>query len=222
MMRRFRNRLEAGRLLGERLRQESLRRPVWVLAVPRGGVEVGYAIARALQAPMEVIIARKIGAPGNPELGIGAVSYGGTIVWNEPLVRALGLSEAQLRRLADDEYLELRRREHVYRRNRPMPSLKGTTVILTDDGLATGITARAAIEAIRAMNPAEIVLAVPVCAPESAEEIRPLVDRMICLLTPSPFYAVGMWYQEFPQLMDDEVLAYLEAAQDNINRQARE
>ncbi len=222
MMRRFRNRLEAGRLLGERLRQESLRRPVWVLAVPRGGVEVGYAIARALQAPMEVIIARKIGAPGNPELGIGAVSYGGTIVWNEPLVRALGLSEAQLRRLADDEYLELRRREHVYRRNRPMPSLKGTTVILTDDGLATGITARAAIEAIRAMNPAEIVLAVPVCAPESAEEIRPLVDRMICLLTPSPFYAVGMWYQEFPQLMDDEVLAYLEAAQGNINRQARE
>ncbi len=210
-MRRFRNRLEAGRLLGEKLREASLRRPIRVLAIPRGGVEVGYAIGRTLGVPMEAIVARKIGAPGNPELGVGAISYGGTVVWNEELVRALGLSPQQLKRMAADELLELRRREHVYRRGRPMPPLEGTTVILTDDGLATGITARAAVEALRRTRPREIILAVPVCAPEAADEMTSAVDRLVCLMMPEPFYAVGMWYEEFPQLADDEVLAYLEA-----------
>ncbi len=217
MTRRFRNRLEAGERLGPEVRRRIGDEAAWVLAIPRGGVAVGYGVAKALRAPMEILVARKIGAPHNPELGIGAISHGGVTVWNNELIGALGLSPSELERLKAREALELKRREHVYRRGRPMPDLGGRTAVVVDDGLATGITARAAVEAARGLNAARVVLAVPVCAPESARELRPYVDDLICLEAPDHFYAVGVWYVDFPQMTDEEVLAYFEAANRSVN-----
>ncbi len=212
MQRRFRNRLEAGELLGATLQQYALEQPVWVMGIPRGGVVVAYGVAKALKAPLDAIVARKIGAPNNPELGIGAISQGGVTLWNESLVNALNLSPTELERLRQKEALELTRREHVYRGNRPLPNLQGVTVVVVDDGLATGITAQAAVESVRRMGAKHTILAVPVCAPGSFEMMEGYVDRLLCLEQPDKFHAVGLWYVDFPQVSDEEVLAYIDAA----------
>jgi len=206
----FEDRVEAGRRLGERL-QEHKGQPVIVVALPRGGVVVGYEVARALEAPLDVLVARKLGAPGRPELGIGAIAPGGVRVLDQAAVTWLGITPEQLDEVTAREEVEMGRRIRSYRGDRPPLDVRGRTVILVDDGLATGGTARAAIASLRQRGAARIVLAVPVCAPESARAIAEEADEVVCLLTPEDFRAVGYWYQDFAQTTDDEVLALLNA-----------
>jgi predicted phosphoribosyltransferase len=207
---RFRDRREAGHELGERLQAELLTDPI-VLALPRGGVPVGYEIAVALGAPLDVLVARKVGAPGQIEYGIGAIAEGGTIVMDADAVRAVGLSPAGFAELAEAERSELERRVLRYRSGRPLPTLTGRSAIIVDDGLATGVTAEAALGSVRAAGPEQVVLAVPVAAPETAERFRCLVDVLVCLYAPHNFAAVGRWYQRFEQTSDDEVARLLAA-----------
>jgi predicted phosphoribosyltransferase len=207
----FRDRRDAGRQLGERLRAESLTDPV-VLALPRGGVPVGYEIAVALGAPLDVLVARKVGAPGHLEYGIGAIAEGGAVVMDVGAVRAAGLSPEGFARLAEAESSELERRVRCYRQGRPLPPLMGRSVVIVDDGLATGVTAEAALRSVQAAEPEQVVLAVPVAAPETAERLRPLVDLLVCLYAPNDFAAVGRWYQRFDQTSDTEVARLLAAA----------
>lgn len=207
----FRDREDAGRQLGERLAEYRVD-DLLVLALPRGGVVVGYEVARALGAPLDIIVARKLGAPYQRELGIGAIAPGGVRVLDEQMVHQLGITPAQIERIVAEETQEMERRLQHYRGNRPLPQSAGRTVILVDDGLATGVTARAAIQAIRRQEPRRLVLAVPVCPPETAQALHPLVDDLICLATPSDFHAVGLWYESFTQTSDDEVIYLLERA----------
>lgn len=208
---RFHDRQDAGRQLGALLQRYRDENPV-VLALPRGGVAVGYEVARVLGAPLDVLVARKIGAPGQPELGIGAVAPGGVRVVDERAVHWLGVSEAELESIAAAETAEMERREARYRDGRPPVDLSGRTAILVDDGLATGVTARAAIAAVRRRGPRRLVLAVPVCAWETTGRIRPLVDELVCAHTPDDFRAVGLWYADFGQLADEDVTRLLERA----------
>ncbi|MEU1889574.1 phosphoribosyltransferase [Streptomyces pristinaespiralis] len=180
-----------------------------VLALPRGGVPVAAEVARALKAPLDVIVVRKIGAPGHPEMGIGAIAGEDPPVYDRQALERLGLAEDDLAADIARERAELRRREDLYRSGRPAPGLDGRTVILIDDGLATGATARAALRHLRSRNPARLILAVPVCAPQAAETIRQDADDLICLHQPSSFRAVGQWYEEFAQVSDNEVIATL-------------
>ncbi len=207
----FQDRQDAGRQLAERLLGSRYEAPV-VLALPRGGVVVGYEVALALEAPLDVIVARKLGAPGNPEFGFGAVGPGGVRVVDDNTVRMLGLSEAQIEQIAARETEEMERRMRRYHGDRPPLELQGRTVILVDDGLATGVTARSAIQAIRAQKPRQLVLAVPVSARDTAEAIRSEVDELVCLNAPLAFMAVGQWYHEFGQTSDGEVIELLERA----------
>jgi putative phosphoribosyl transferase len=202
---RFRDRIEAGRLLAERLRAYEGRDDTVVLALPRGGVPVGHEVARALGAPLGVFVVRKVGVPGHEELAMGAIASGGVILLNEGLVQRLGLGQEQLERAVARELAELHRREQAYMGGRDQPDLEGKTVILVDDGLATGSTMRAAALAVRRLDPARIVVAVPVAAPETCEQFNDVVDETICVLTPRPFHAVGMWYEDFSETSDDEV-----------------
>lgn len=207
----FDDRKDAGRRLAERL--SSYRgRDVIVLALPRGGVEVGYEVARSLDAPLDVIVARKIGAPGQPELGIGAVAPGGVRILDPQAIRWLGVTDDQIAWIAAQEEEEMDRRLQEYRGNAAPMDLRGKTVILVDDGLATGVTARAAVEAVRNEGAREIVLAIPVCAAETAEAFRARVDSVVCVSTPPDFRAVGLWYRDFSQVTDEEVKALLERA----------
>jgi putative phosphoribosyl transferase len=203
--RRFRDRTEAGRLLAELLHEYAGRDDVIVLALPRGGVPVGYEVAQALGAPLDVFVVRKLGVPGHEELAMGAVATGGLLVLDEGLVRALGIPEDELRRVVEAELRELERRDAEYRGNREPPDLEGKTVILVDDGLATGSTMRAAALAVRRLNPARIVVAVPVAAEETCDAFRDVVDDIVCGATPKPFRAVGLWYEDFSQTTDEEV-----------------
>ncbi|MFE6171402.1 phosphoribosyltransferase [Streptomyces sp. NPDC056464] len=209
---RFRDRAEAGRELAEqlRLRQEkgTLPHPV-VLALPRGGVAVAREIARVLQAPLDVLVVRKIGAPFHEEFGVGAVAGGGPVLYDELTLSRLGLGEADLAPVVERERKELRRREECYRQGRPAPELRGRTAVVVDDGVATGSTARAALRAARHQGPERLVLAVPVCAPEAAEELRREVDEFVSLQQPPLFSSVGEWYEDFRQLTDADVLAAL-------------
>jgi putative phosphoribosyl transferase len=205
LSRRFRNREEAGRLLADRLRKYANRSDVIVLALPRGGVPVGFEIASALQVRLDVFVVRKLGVPGQEELAMGAIASGGVRVLNEEIVRGLGLSSSAIERTAQEEEQELLRREQLYRNGRPFPELKNRIVILVDDGLATGSSMRAAAQALRRHEPARIIVAVPTAAPETCEEFKSEVDEIICAITPEPFYAVGLWYEEFPQTSDEEV-----------------
>ena len=205
----FRDRRDAGKQLSERLLHLRGHSPI-VLALPRGGVVVGNEVARALGAPLEVIVARKLGAPGNPEFGFGAIGPGGERVLDRNTVRMLGLTEADIELVAREELQELERRLHHYRGDRPMPELRGRTAIVVDDGLATGVTARAALRAVRRMQPARLVLAVPVSPPDTAESMAAEVDEFVCLHTPPGFMAVGQWYEVFYQTSDEEVLQILE------------
>ncbi len=208
----FEDRRDAGRRLAERLAPYAEERPV-VFALPRGGVPVGAEVSRSLGAPLEVIVSRKLGAPGQPEFGIGAVTPGGVRVLNERAVRALGIEEDYLQMVSARELAEAERRLRLFRgEGRPYPDLKGRTAILVDDGLATGVTARAALLALRRMNPQRLVLAVPVCAVQTAELLRPETDELICLLAPADLEAVGLWYRNFEQTSDEEVVRLLEQA----------
>jgi predicted phosphoribosyltransferase len=208
----FRDRDEAGRELAEQLRVRyengTLPHPV-VLALPRGGVAVAREIARALEAPLDVLVVRKIGAPFHEEFGVGALAGEDPPLFDEQSLYRLGLSEADLAPVVERERKELRRREERYRQGRPAPRLRGRTAVVVDDGVATGSTARVALRAVRNQGPERLVLAVPVCAPEAAEELRRVVDEFVCLYQPSLFSAVGEWYEDFGQLTDTDVLEAL-------------
>lgn len=210
----FADRKQAGLKLAEKLVRFKDRRPI-VLALPRGGVAVGFEIARALAAPLDVALAQKLGAPDQPELAIGAIALGATpeIVADAGLITALGVSADQLRAVEAQVLAELRRRQDVYRAGRPPAAIRGCTAILVDDGIATGATARAALRATRDQQPAWLVLAVPVAARDSLTTLAAIADEIICLLRPRWFTAVGRFYRHFPQLEDHEVLAFLEQAE---------
>jgi putative phosphoribosyl transferase len=207
----FKDRLDAGRELAVALHKYRDRAPI-VVALPRGGVPVGYEVARALDAPLDVIIARKLGAPGHPELGIGAIAQGGALYLDADLIARLGVSGAYLKRVAQEELGELQRRLRLYRGDRLPLDVAGRTVLLVDDGLATGVTVRAAVRALRAQEPYEIVVAVPVCPAQTARALRAEVDDVVCAVTPDDLYAVGAWYLDFDQTPDEQVLALLARA----------
>lgn len=207
----FADREEAGKLLGaEVLRRIGKRADAIVLALPRGGVPVGYEVARALEAPLDVFIVRKLGVPGQEELAMGAIASGGVRVLNDDVLRYVPTSRSMIDLVAEREGRELERREKSYRGNRPPLNVEGRTVIVVDDGLATGSTMRAAVRALQKMKPREIVVAVPVAAPSTCAELGAEVDEMICLRTPEPFQAVGLWYDDFSQTTDAEVHELLE------------
>jgi erythromycin esterase-like protein/adenine/guanine phosphoribosyltransferase-like PRPP-binding protein len=201
----FRDRREAGRQLAAKLSAYANRRDLLVLAMPRGGVPVAYEIARALGAPLDVFVVRKLGVPGYEELAMGAVATGGVRVLNDGVVKQLGIPGHLIEAVAARELQELARRERLYRGGRPPPDVSGRTAILVDDGLATGATMHAAIQALRQQLPARIVVAVPTASPETCEEMRSEVDDVVCAITPDPFHAVGRWYQDFSQTTDEEV-----------------
>ena len=208
----FRNRRDAGRFLAKRLARYAGQPGVLVLALPRGGVPVAYEVARALGAPLDLFLVRKLGLPGHEELAMGAIASGGVQVLNERVV-SQGIPGHIIQQVARNERRELERRERAYRGNRPPPEIRGHTVILVDDGLATGATMRAAAEALRRLGPSRLVVAVPVAAPETCEEFRGEVDEIVCGRTPEPFQAVGLWYDDFSQTTDEEVRDLLERTQ---------
>jgi putative phosphoribosyl transferase len=189
-----------------------------VLALPRGGVPVGYEVARELHAPLDIFLVRKLGVPEQPELAMGAVASGGVRVLNEGVVRGLRIPMQVINSETQRELAELHRREHAYRGDRPPPDLSGRTVILVDDGLATGSTMRAAVAAVRELGPQRTVIAVPVAAAETCRSFESLVDEIICPATPPDFFSVGSWYEDFAQTTDDEVRSLLERA-DEEHRQ---
>jgi putative phosphoribosyl transferase len=207
----FRDREDAGRRLAERLARYQGENPM-IFALPRGGVPVGYEVARALKAPLEVFIARKLGAPNQPELGIGAVAQDGSRVLNESIVETIGVSKEYIERVAAEETKEAERRLKLFRGERPEPEVRERTVILVDDGIATGVTTRAAIVALRRRDPRRLVLAVPVCAAHTAESLRGEVDELVCLEAPSDLMAISIWYRHFEQTSDEEVIELLKHA----------
>jgi predicted phosphoribosyltransferase len=209
MWERFRDRQEAGRVLAEVLRPYAGRDDLLVLALPRGGVPVGFEVARALEAPLDVMLVRKLGVPGHEELAMGAIASGGVRIVSADIVSAFGIPDRVLATVAAAEEEELQRRERVYREARPIPDVSGKTVILVDDGLATGSTMRAAVATLRAMGAGWVVAAVPVAPPETCDALRDVVDQMVCVLTPDPFLAVGAWYEDFSETSDETVRALL-------------
>jgi predicted phosphoribosyltransferase len=202
---RFRNRTDAGRQLAGKLAPYADRPDVVVLALPRGGVPVASEVARALGAPLDVFVVRKLGVPGHEELAMGAVATGGLRVLNDEIVRGLDIPEREIAAVADRELHELSRRQRLYRGDHPPPDVGGRTVILVDDGLATGATMRAAVQALRQQQPARIVVAVPTASPDTCEALKAAADDVVCAMTPEPFFAVGHWYDDFTQTTDDEV-----------------
>jgi len=218
----FRDRVHAGQVLAEQLRRYANRPDVLVLALPRGGVPVAHEVAVALHVPIDVFLVRKLGVPGHEELAMGAVASGGLRVVNEDVVQSLGLSEAVIDRVAAKEMIELNRREREYRGDRPEPDPGGRIVILVDDGLATGSTMRAAAQALAVRQPAKIVVAVPLAAPETCQALAREVDEVICAVTPQPFYAVGLWYEDFDQTSDEAVRTLLADARREASGADRE
>jgi putative phosphoribosyl transferase len=206
----FADRREAGRELASRLGRYLGREDVVVLGLPRGGVPVAYEIATALGAPLDVFLVRKLGVPGHAELAMGAIASGGVRVLNTDVIRWYGLPESAIDRVAAEEQEELARREREYRREQAPLDLRGRTVVLVDDGLATGSTMKAAVKAVRTLEPARIVVAVPVGASDTCRELTELADEVVCAHTPEPFSAVGLWYRDFSQTTDDEVRDLLE------------
>ena len=208
---RFRDRVDAGRRLADKLRTQSLNEPV-VFGLARGGVPVAYEVAGGLDAPLDVFVARKVGAPHQPELGIGAIAEGGGRVANSRALRAVGVSPDQFESLVEREQVELDRRVQHYRGDRGLPDVHDREVVLVDDGLATGVTAEAALRSLRLQAPRRLVMAAPACAPDTAERLRTVADQVFCLISPADFYAVGVWYEDFGQTTDDEVLNLLSKA----------
>jgi predicted phosphoribosyltransferase len=211
-MAQFTDRRDAGKVLAQKLLDYANRPEVTVFGLPRGGVPVAYEVAHALNAPLDIFIVRKLGLPGHEELAIGAIASGGIRVLNEDIIHALSISQKLIDIVAQRELQELQRRERSYRGDRPAPQVRDRTIILIDDGLATGASMRAAVTGVRAQHPARIVIAVPAAARELCDAFQFEVDEMICAITPEPFYGVGRWYEDFSQVTDDEVRAYLEEA----------
>lgn len=214
---RFRDRTEAGRLLGQRLATYANRPDILILALPRGGVPVAFEVAKALNAPLDVFVVRKLGVPGNEELAMGAVATGGIRVLNEEVIRALDIPETVIQTVTEKEKQELERREFIYRGNRPPLDVHARTVILVDDGLATGSTMRAAVAALKQQQPARIIVAVPVAAPSTCEELRSEVDEIVCIITPEPLFAISLWYEDFSQTTDEEVRDLLQRARNEFS-----
>jgi predicted phosphoribosyltransferase len=206
----FKDRRHAGQVLAEQLSRFAGRDDVVVLALPRGGVPVGFEVARALNAPLDVFVVRKLGVPGQEELAFGAIASGGVRVLNEGIIHTLRLTDAMIERISERERQELLRREHLYRGDRPAPDLTRQTVIVVDDGLATGATMRAAVDAIKLLRAGQIVVAVPVGSRDTCSAMRRISDVLcVCAEMPEPFYGVGLWYEDFSQTTDEEVTELL-------------
>jgi len=199
-------------MLAAMLREYADRNDVVVLALPRGGVPVGFEVAKALNVPLDVFVVRKLGLPGQEELAMGAIASGGVRVVNRELTRALGIPEEVVDQITQEEHRELERREREYREGRPPIDVRGKTVILVDDGLATGSSMRVAAFALRQKQPAQIIVAVPVAARDSCEELESVADKVVCAVTPEPFWGVGQWYEDFSQTSDEEVRDLLRRA----------
>lgn len=211
----FENRQEAGKKLATGLYKYREESP-FVLSLPRGGVPIGYEIAEVLHAPLDILVVRKIGLSGNREFGIGAIAEGGVRVLDKTTIEVLGIDEEEIEDTIELEEEELKRRVRIYRGGRFLSNLQGKTIILADDGMATGITAKAAIESVKKLNPKKIVLVSPVCALDTVESLRKLVDEVICLAMPFDFMAVGAWYKNFTQVSDEEVVDLLKKARKNL------
>ncbi|AUB35850.1 putative phosphoribosyltransferase [Nostoc flagelliforme CCNUN1] len=212
---RFKDRRFAGQVLAEELAAYTNRPDVVVLGLPRGGVPVAFEVAKALNAPLDILVVRKLGVPNQEELAMGAIASGGVRILNEYIISLVKISDEVIARVAVQEERELERRERLYRPNSAFPDLQGRTVILVDDGLATGATMWAAVVAVRKQQPAQIVIAVPVAAPETCHELEAKVNKIVCISTPSPFQSVGLWYENFPQTTDEEVCHLLAKAAKN-------
>ncbi len=210
----FRDRSDAGRQLAEKLKSYAYRSDVLLLALPRGGVVVAFEVSQMLGIPMDVFLVRKVGVPGHEELAMGAITANGTRVINYDVLESLGITQDEFDAAARREYSELERRKKIYRGDQPELEVAGKTVIVIDDGLATGASMRVAVVSLRKNHPLRIVVAVPTGATETCNELKELADEVICLYEPSPFYGVGMWYQDFSQISDDEVSGLLRAAQE--------
>jgi predicted phosphoribosyltransferase len=202
---RFQDRREAGQQLAQRLMSHAGDPDALVLALPRGGVPVAYEVALALRAPLDIFLVRKLGVPGQVELAMGAIATGGVRILNQQVIEGLGIPEDIVDRVTANEQEELLRRERLYRGDNPPPKVRGRTVILIDDGLATGSTMRAAVAAVRRLKPAHLVVAVPVAAPSTYAEFQTEVEKVVCVHTPQPFHAVGLWYERFSQTTDEEI-----------------
>ncbi|MBD2525802.1 phosphoribosyltransferase [Nostoc sp. FACHB-133] len=209
MWQKFRNRTEAGKLLAARLTEYANRSDVLVLGLPRGGVPVAFEVARTLDAPLDVCLVRKLGVPGHKELAMGAIATGGVHVLNENVVDWLRIPQATIDEVAAIEMRELERRNLAYRGNHPLPKVKNHTIILVDDGIATGATIRAAIATLKKQQPRELVVAVPVAAASTCEELQAEVDKVVCVMIPEDLYAIGIWYENFEQITDAEVCELL-------------
>lgn len=215
----FRDRIDAGRQLAKKLTRYFGHSDVLVLALPRGGVPVAYPVAKALQAPLDVFLVRKLGLPGQEELAIGAIASGDVRVLNNDVVKALNIPPEIIDQVAQRELRELERRESAYRGNRPQQDVRDRIVILVDDGLATGSSMRAAITALRRWSPAKVIAAVPVASSKACTEIATVADEVVCLKTPKPFSAVGIWFDDFTQVSDEQVCTLLAQAQhDGMDR----
>lgn len=206
---RFRDRVQAGQLLAAQLKAYANRPDVLVLGLPRGGVPVAYEVAKALHAPLEVCLVRKLGVPTHKELAMGAIASGGVRVLNYDVVSWLGIPSRTIDEVAARELKELQRRDRAYRGDRPAPEIRDRTVILVDDGIATGSTMRAAIAVLKPQHPARLIVAIPVAPPQTCAEIKAEVDELVCLLSPPDFYAIGVWYDNFSQTTDEEVRSLL-------------
>jgi predicted phosphoribosyltransferase len=202
---RFKDRHDAGRQLAEELTNYQNREDVILLALPRGGVPVGYEIARELGIRLDVYLVRKLGVPGHEELAFGAISTGGVKTFNEDVVRSVGLTDREIDPVVEREEAELRRREEAYRGDAPAPEIEDQVAILVDDGLATGASMRAAVESVRQQGPKETVVAVPTAPPDTCQKLSRTADAVYCLMTPEPFGGVGAWYEDFAQTSDEEV-----------------
>ena len=205
----FQHRVEAGEQLADRLKRYADHDDVMVLALPRGGVPVGFEVARALRVPFDVFVVRKLGVPGHEELAMGAIASGGIRLVNHDVVNALGIPDRVIDSVAQTEQTELDRRERLYRDTRPPANLTNKTVILVDDGLATGSTMRAAVQAVRQQHPARVIVGVPVGATQTCAELAREADEVVCVRMPEPFVAVGLWYRDFTPTSDNEVRALL-------------
>lgn len=214
----FRDRVDAGRQLAKALAVYADRDDLQLLALPRGGVPVAYEVARALHAPLDVFIVRKLGLPGHEEYAMGAVATGGVTVVDDAVVKRFGVTASALAEVIDRERMELQRREDLYRGGEPPPDLSGKTVILIDDGLATGSSMKAAVAALRKEKSSRVIVAVPIGSYETCEMLRDEADSVVCALTPDPFYAVGVWYDDFAQTTDEEVRELLDAAARQLPR----